>query len=549
MIPCPSRRKLDANTGIPKVAIPRPPMQNEEDSSHALLAYRAGTGLLPDAESGQRRNSTMSETQVLLGKIQALRQRLEQAQGLANEARTAAAALVEESVGNRRLAAFERLVEESNEHDHQLDRIIRPLTAVVHKDDAYPLPRHLTSRARRALERGRDLLLHLRQLADAFDTPEGNDTSPPLIDRYDPLAKLYRETIALTDTALRMVPLFPDTTSAQLKLCEGLEAIFNVVAERQQTLSAGVERRRREADYVARLAELLTALDSGGTIDKQPFLALAEEVLNEAQECCPLRFLAGDPRHPAHFAACHGLTTARVAARIVRQDPELRTRPLDLLLAALVHDVGMLRIPPEILAYPEPFDDNQRRIVESHCHVGVSMAGPLLLDAPWLAEAISGHHERLDGTGYPDGLRDFQIKPLTRLLAVCDVYAALCTPRPHRPASETRTALTDTLLLAEQGQLDQHYAECLLHLSFYPVGSIVELADGAVGVVVATPQLRRDLSSPARPVIALLMDAQGRPVPLPHHLDLAQCDGPSIVRTLSVAEGRERLGERFPQWL
>jgi hypothetical protein len=491
----------------------------------------------------------MSETRVLLGKIQALRQRLEQAQGLANEARTAAAALVEEPSGGRRLISFERLVEENNEHDHQLDSLVRPLTAMVREDEARVLPRQLTSRARRALERGRELLLHLRQLADAFDRAEESDAAPPLFARSDPLAKLYRETIALSDTALRMIPRFPETTSAQLKMCEGLEAILNVMAARLRTLSAGVERQRREIERVTRLAELLTALDRGETLDKQPFLELAEEILNDAQEGGPLRFLEGDPRNPSHLAACHGLTTARVAGRVVRHDPELRGRPLDVLLAALVHDAGMLRIPPEILACPEPFDNNQRRIIESHCHMGVSMAGPLLLDAPWLAEAIVGHHERLDGTGYPDGLRDFQIKPLTRLLAVCDVYAARCTRRPHRPAYETRTALTDTLLMAEQGQLDRHYAECLLHLSFYPIGSIVELADGAVGVVVATPQPRRDLSSPARPVIALLLDAHGQPLPLPHHIDLAQCESPSIVRTLSIAESRERLGEWFPEWL
>jgi HD-GYP domain-containing protein (c-di-GMP phosphodiesterase class II) len=491
----------------------------------------------------------MSETRVLLGKIQALRQRLEQAQGLANEARSAAAALVEETaVGGRKLVSFARLVDEADEHDAQVDHIVRPLTAPAGGDEPQPLPRQLTARARRSLERGRDLLLRLRQLADAFDQPQENETIAPLFGRRDPLAKLYRETVSLTDTALRMIPLFPDTTSAQLRLCEGLEAVLNVVAARQLTLAAGVERQRQEVGRVARLAELLQALDTAQPIDRQPFLALAEEVHNEAQECGPLRFLEGDPRRPSHFVACHSLTTARVMGRILRHDPELRGQPLDALLAALVHDVGMLRVPPEILAHAGPLDDEQRRAVEAHCHHGVSMVAPLLLDAPWLAEAVSGHHERLDGTGYPDGLRDFQIKPLTRLLAVCDVYASLCVRRPHRPARETRTALTDTLLLAEQGQLDRHYAECLLHLSFYPVGSVVELADGAVGVV-ATPQPRRDLGSPARPVVALLIDSQGQPLPLPHHVDLAQCDSPSIVRTLSSAESRELLGGRFPEWV
>ena len=493
----------------------------------------------------------MSETRILLGKIQALRQRLEQAQGLANEARSAAAALVEETTAaSQGLLSFERRVAEDVEHDSHFDRVIRPLTGPAGGDEPRSLPRQLTSRARRVLERGRDLLLRLRQLADAFETTGTEGTADaPLFDRHEPLTRLYRESVSLTDTALRMIPLFPDTTSAQLQLCEGLEAIMNVVASRLLTVSAGVHRQRQEIGRVSRLAELLTALDTGQAVEKQSFLELAEEVMTEAQDCAPLRFLEGDPRRPAHLIACHGLTTARVVGRIIRHDPELRGRALDALLAALVHDVGMLRVPVEILAHPGPLGDAQRRVVEAHCREGVTLAAPLLLDAPSLAEAIGAHHERLDGTGYPDGLREHQIKPLTRLLAVCDVYAGFCTRRPHRPARETRTALTDTLLLAEQGLLDRHYAECLLHLSFYPIGSVVELADGAVGVVVATPQLRRDLNSPARPVVALLTDGHGQPLPLPHHVDLAQCDTPSIVRTLSASESRDVLGTRFPEWM
>ena len=58
------------------------------------------------------------------------------------------------------------------------------------------------------------------------------------------------------------------------------------------------------------------------------------------------------------------------------------------------------------------------------------MVAALFPDAPWLAEAVCTHHERLDGTGYPDGLEGNRIRPLARLLAVCDVYAALCCARP-----------------------------------------------------------------------------------------------------------------------
>jgi hypothetical protein len=109
--------------------------------------------------------------------------------------------------------------------------------------------------------------------------------------------------------------------------------------------------------------------------------------------------------------------------------------------------------------------------------------------------------------------------------------------------------LTDTLLLAERGGLDRAHAEHLLHLSFYPVGSVVELVDGSIGVVVATHVGLRDLNLPARPVVALLADAGGQLLPTPQHLDLAQCEGHGIVRTLSLAERRDRLGTRYPEYV
>jgi HD-GYP domain-containing protein (c-di-GMP phosphodiesterase class II) len=220
-----------------------------------------------------------------------------------------------------------------------------------------------------------------------------------------------------------------------------------------------------------------------------------------------------------------------------------------LILAAQLHDVGMLSVPADVLQAPAPLDLEKRRAVESHVRVGAERITRMVPNSSWVVEATQGHHERLDGTGYPMGLRDLQIGPAARFLAVCDVYAAMCCARPHRAAVETRTALTDTLLLAEQGALDRFQAERLLQLTFYPVGQAVELADGAVGVVVATHPGRRDLNGLARPVLALLTDSQGHPLPAPKHLDLAECEGRSILRSLPARERRQLLDQRYPEWL
>ena len=120
-----------------------------------------------------------------------------------------------------------------------------------------------------------------------------------------------------------------------------------------------------------------------------------------------------------------------------------------------------------------------------HTRASSEIVAKLLPDFAALVDSIGTHHERLDGTGYPGGLKSDQIPPLARLLAVVDTYTALCCPRPYRPAHDPRTALTDTLLAAEQNLLDRFAAEKLMTLGLYPVGSVVELGDGSVGVVAA----------------------------------------------------------------
>ena len=126
------------------------------------------------------------------------------------------------------------------------------------------------------------------------------------------------------------------------------------------------------------------------------------------------------------------------------------------------------------------------------------------------------------------------------------MYAARCSPRPYRPAQDTRAALTDVLLAAETGQLDKDFAEYLATLAFYPVGAVVELTDGRVGVVAANHPDRLDPRAPGRPVIAVLTDTTGELLPRPEHLDLSGATRGGILRTLPADRRRELLGGRYP---
>src|SRR5262249_41222340 len=200
----------------------------------------------------------------------------------------------------------------------------------------------------------------------------------------------------------------------------------------------------------------------------------------------------------------------------------------------------------EVLARSGPLTPDERRLVESHPQYGAEWVVRYVADAAALADAIATHHERADGTGYPVGLKGSTIPALGRLLAAAAVYAGMCAARPDRPGQDTRASLTDVLLLAEHGQLDRDFAEYLVHLSFYPLGSVVELTDGRVGVVAANHPNRMDPRSPGRPVVAVLAEADGTLLPRPEHVDLSASARGGILRTLPADRRRKVLGQRYP---
>ncbi len=113
-------------------------------------------------------------------------------------------------------------------------------------------------------------------------------------------------------------------------------------------------------------------------------------------------------------------------------------------------------------------------------------------------------------------------------------------------AHDTRTALTDTLQMADQGILDRTQAERLLELSFYPVGSVVELSDGATGYVFATQSGRMGIDKPAKPMVSLLTGPGGQAQVYPQVVDLVQ-DGRTIVGSSPLAERRKLLLDKYPE--
>lgn len=111
-------------------------------------------------------------------------------------------------------------------------------------------------------------------------------------------------------------------------------------------------------------------------------------------------------------------------------------------MAASIHDIGKVAIPAEILSRPRRLTESEFSLVREHSRFGFDLLAPI--DFPWpVAEIVLQHHERLDGSGYPDGLAGDAIRLEARILAVADVVEAISSHRPYRPALGMDAALEE----------------------------------------------------------------------------------------------------------
>jgi HD-GYP domain-containing protein (c-di-GMP phosphodiesterase class II) len=160
------------------------------------------------------------------------------------------------------------------------------------------------------------------------------------------------------------------------------------------------------------------------------------------------------------YTACHGEDVAGLAERVARRMGLTRTQARDVRYAAMLHDVGKIAVPSEILLKPGPLTDEEWVVMRSHAAVGGDLVGRIEAFAH-LAPAVRASHERWDGGGYPDGLAGEQIPLAARIIATCDTYDAIVTERPYRPARTPAEAAAELRRVAG-AQLDGYAVQALL---------------------------------------------------------------------------------------
>lgn len=181
-----------------------------------------------------------------------------------------------------------------------------------------------------------------------------------------------------------------------------------------------------------------------------------------------------------------------VAKKVGMNDKDVK----DIATAGLLHDLGKVEIPKEILNKPGKLTNEEYNIIKKHPIYGYNLVKSNNKLSDGVKRGILMHHEKIDGTGYPLGAKANQIHAFGRLLSVVDVYDALVTKRPYRnDIIEQSTAIE--MLLAMSPQFDINFLNAFLNcVIIYPIGTKVILSNGKACEVVA-----QNNGFPLRPVV------------------------------------------------
>jgi len=210
---------------------------------------------------------------------------------------------------------------------------------------------------------------------------------------------------------------------------------------------------------------------------------------------------SSNSKNYAKSAVNNGLLAITVGISLNRP----RHKLFQLCSGALLHDVGMQRVPQDIIALDRDLDAQELKTLKTHPVYSYRIINRELQLSEEIAQIALQHHERWDGGGYPQGLKGTEILFEARIVSVADAFEAMVSERPWRNSMIGYEAMK-SILSDNQRRFDPEIVTIFIRaMGLYPVGSLVLLSDGSIGRVISSSE-----EAPLRPEIIILINSAGR---------------------------------------
>jgi HD-GYP domain-containing protein (c-di-GMP phosphodiesterase class II) len=263
--------------------------------------------------------------------------------------------------------------------------------------------------------------------------------------------------------------------------------------------------------------EIFDHVSDGGTLNvirlKKSVDPVVESMTRNPDACIWL----GRLKQHDQYAYQHSLSTSIWAVALGRQLGLPRRDLRSLAIGGMLMDVGKLRVDSKLLRAARPLNKEESNQMRSHIAHGVDILAESGIINQDVVDMVAHHHERFDGSGYPQGLAGDEIPPFARIAAIVDTYDAVTSNRSHAPAISPSNAIR-LLYKARNAEFQAELVEVFIQaVGVYPAGTIVELSSGEVGVVVSEYRTRR-----LKPKVMVVLDAKKIRLREPKMVDLLQ---------------------------
>jgi len=262
---------------------------------------------------------------------------------------------------------------------------------------------------------------------------------------------------------------------------------------------------RLEAEKIIR--NIMQDVKLGQLFDVQPAKQIVKKMASEIMANKNIIAKLSDIRilDDYTFAHCVNVCVLSMATGVIlNYSPH---KLYDLGLGALLHDVGKVKVPNEILNKPSPLDSEELIHIHRHPIYGYEILRQHPDVNALAANVALQHHEKYNGTGYPKGLAGGNIHEFAKIVAIADVYDALTADRVYKNMILPYEAIE--VIIASSGyQFDPELVKTFVrNTAIYPIGSLVELNTGERGIVI-----RNNRSLPMRPTVRIMTDPGGREI-------------------------------------
>lgn len=191
---------------------------------------------------------------------------------------------------------------------------------------------------------------------------------------------------------------------------------------------------------------------------------------------------------------------------------------LDLCTSALLHDIGMLIIPAEIVKKPAKLTEKEYDLIKMHPTYGVKFLQNIKHLPEMTEEIVLQHHEKINGKGYPEERRGDQVSKFAQIVGVIEIFEAISHPRPYRKENIIPSEAVRIIIQEESTSFEKDVLKAFMsYITIYPTGSFVQLNTKEIGIVKSV-----NSDFPLRPVLEVIQDTNGKPLNEAKTVDLSK---------------------------